>query len=175
MPHFFKRSLKVTKGVELWYSWAHNKLFFKGVLGNFSFPLASYLFYNCAEDKCLFIFLSRLYFMNFITCIRLVNSKYNRLFFLKLRIKGLGFYFRDLAERIFVFFFNYINHFYLYRPRNLYIKQYKKRMVLVSNDWSLLQQIAVYILSLKRKGPYDYAGIRRARFFVILKERAKLI
>lgn len=59
------------------------------------------------------------------------NSLLN-FFFIKIKIRGLGYRIREIMDGYYYFFFNYTNYYYLYSPDNLFISMYKKRLLMIS-------------------------------------------
>ena len=73
---------------------------------------------------------------------------------MRIKIKGLGYRIRKVTQELYYFFFNYTNMFYFNIPNNILIKWYKKRIILLSNDFYLLKILFAHILLLKKLGPY---------------------
>jgi hypothetical protein len=65
--------------------------------------------------------------------------------------------------------------YYFYVPKNLLIKWYKKRLLLISNDFKLLKLIFAQILLLKKIGVYKLIGIRFPRQIILIKKGGKKI
>lgn len=140
----------VYKNVELFYSSTQNKLFINGYIANIGIFMPSYFFFKQEFNYLSFIFLSKFVFGVFKTQFNLVYQKLNRVFFLKFRLKGLGFRTYFVSSSIMYFFFNYSNYFYFFRPSNVFVKRSKKRVLILSNDWCLLRIIALFFFSLKK-------------------------
>lgn len=96
-------------------------------------------------------------------------------FFIKLRIRGLGYRWRTISNNFHYFFFNYTNFYYFYNPYNIIVKIYKKRMILISYFWDSLRLIMSHILLLQKIGPYTLHGIRWAKQIIFLKKSGKKI
>jgi hypothetical protein len=63
--------------------------------------------------------------------------------------------------------------YYIYIPKNLLIKWYKKRLILISNDLILIKIIFAEILLLKKLGSYKIIGIRYPRQIILIKKGGK--
>jgi hypothetical protein len=63
--------------------------------------------------------------------------------------------------------------YYFYIPNNILIKWYKKRLILLSNDFVLLKNIFTHILLLKKLGTYRLIGIRYPRQVLLIKKGGK--
>jgi hypothetical protein len=96
-------------------------------------------------------------------------------YFIKLKLRGLGYRVRELYENCYYFFFNYTNFFYIFMPAKSLIKSYRKRILLVSSSWFLLKLITAHILLLKKLGIYNLRGIRFVKHIILLKKSGKKI
>jgi hypothetical protein len=63
--------------------------------------------------------------------------------------------------------------YYFYIPKNLLIKKYRKRIMLISNDFWLLKITFSHILLLKKMGIYRILGLRYPRQIILLKKGGK--
>lgn len=136
-------------------------------------------FYLYKVDKNLncmvFSFLSKFFYKSFIKHLFCLSNRLSIIYFVKLRIRGLGFRMRSINDVIFYFFFNYTNFYYIFSPRTLLIRVYKKRMLLLSFDWFLLKLVLSHILLLRKIGPYNMLGLRLRRQIVFLKKSGKKV
>jgi hypothetical protein len=96
-------------------------------------------------------------------------------YFIRLRIRGLGYRWRTISENFHYMFFNYTNYIYFFNPYNIIVKIYKKRMILVSYFWHNLRLVMSHILLLQKIGPYTLHGIRWAKQIIFLKKSGKKI
>jgi hypothetical protein len=95
-----------------------NLIYIKGYYGYFVLKIPNYYYSNnlnfLFNKKILYIYL-----------IKNLNILYNKVIFIysvKLKLRGLGFKIRKVSKNLYYFFFNYINMFYFYIPKNLLIK-----------------------------------------------------
>lgn len=126
-------------------------------------------------NKISFIFHNAIWFKHFI---KHVFTFYNTLFnfyFVKLKIRGLGYRIREISEGYYYFFFNYTNYYYMHSPNNLFITMYKKRLLIISLNWQSLKLVLSEILLLKTLGPYRLRGLRIPRQIILLKKSGKTI
>ena len=77
---------------------------------------------------------------------------------MKLKLRGLGYRIMNICYNLYSFFFNYTNFIYLHIPSNIYIKSYKKRLILLSPSKVLIKVLFSNILYLKKVGPYFKIG-----------------
>jgi len=95
------------------------------------------------------------------------------IYFVKIKIRGLGYRLRSICDTCHYFFFNYTNYFFFFSPSSIVIKTYKKRMLLLSFNWMILKDVLSHILLLRELGPYALHGLRFAKQIVFLKKRTK--
>lgn len=128
--HYFDKSISFLFSKNL------SSLFIKGKNGIIRIHLPSYYFYS--KDKSgktlKFLFLKKFYYRSFFKHLSTYITKVSFCYFLKLRLRGLGFRIRSISKNLCFFYFNYINNFYFHVPYNIIIKPYKKRLFLFSND-----------------------------------------
>lgn len=144
-------------------------------LGIFLLRLPTYYFYIQNSSKISIVFLKNFFFKSFFKHLISFCNRLVILYFLKIKIKGLGFRLRSISDVLYYFFFNYTNFFYFYPPKLLLIRVYKKRMLLLSFNWFLLKLVLSHILLLRRIGPYNFLGLRFKRQIVFLKKSGKKV
>lgn len=142
-------------------------------LGIISIKLPSYYFFINKLNIISFIFLNRFFFISFIKHFFYNYDKLSIIYFIRVKIKGLGYRIRKISNDLYYFFFNYTNMFYFYIPNNILIKWYKKRIILLSNDFNILKILFSHILLLKKIGPYRLRGLRYPRQIILLKKKNK--
>lgn len=171
-----KKTHKLVSIKKILYSPKSSMLFLKNEDNIIYIHMPSLYFYKvCAYSYLSFIFLKRHYFVSFLKHLLNFYKGFVSFFFIKIKMRGLGYRIRCISKNIFSFFFNYTNFFYFFVPRNLLVKSYKKRMILVSNDWCLLKLVLSHILLLKRLGPYNLRGLRLVKQIVFLKKSGKVV
>lgn len=94
------------KNYAFYFSSAHNCLFIQHFLGTSYFFLPSYFFYFRSLSSCNFIFLNFKFFHSFLTHLKGCISLYS-IYFIKIRIRGLGYRLRSICDTCHYFFFNY--------------------------------------------------------------------
>lgn len=168
---------RLSKFFNIYFSYKKSLLFFKGFYGIIILKLPSYYFYNNFKDNAVFsfIFLKRFFFLSLVKLFFVFYNRLFKIYFIRLRIRGLGYRIRKISSNLYYFFFNYTNMFYLHIPHNILIKWYKKRIILVSNDFFLLKLLFSHILLLKKIGPYRLLGLKYPRQIVLLRKSAKKI
>jgi len=160
------------KHYNFYFSPTHSCLFIQHFLGTSYFFLPSYFFYSQSLQSCKFIFLNSKFFQSFLTHFNSCISLYY-VYFIKIRIRGLGYRLRSICDTCHYFFFNYTNYFFFFNPLAVMVKTYKKRMLLISYNWAVLKAVLAHILLLRKLGPYVLHGLRFAKQIVFLKKRTK--
>lgn len=79
-----------------------------------------------------FLFLKNFYFKSFLKHLLIFYNTLLVSFFLKIKLRGLGYRVRSLADSVHMFFFNYTNYFFFFCPSDVIVKLYRKRILLLS-------------------------------------------
>lgn len=169
---------RLSKFFNIYFSYKKSLLFLKGFYGIIILKLPSYYFYNnnfINTEEFSFIFLKRFFFLSLVKLFFVFYNRLLKVYCIRLRIRGLGYRIRKISSNLYYFFFNYTNMFYLHIPNNVLIKWYKKRIILLSNDFFILKLLFSHILLLKKVGPYRLLGLKYPRQIILLKKSAKKI
>jgi len=119
---------------DLFFSARLSILFIKSIFGIILIYMPSYYYYYYFNHILHFIFISKFLYNCFINHIFYYYNYISFIYFIKLKIRGLGYRIRQLCDNLYYFFFNYTNFFYFYVPNNLIIKSYRKRFLLLSSN-----------------------------------------
>lgn len=166
----------LSKFFNVYLSSKKSLLYLKGHYGVIAFKLPSfYFFFKDNINKFSLIFLKKFYYISFIKHFFVNYNRLFKIYCIRLKIKGLGYRIRKITNNLYYFFFNYTNMFYMYIPSNILIKWYKKRIILLSNDFFILKLLFSHILLLKKLGPYRLRGLRYPRQIVLLKKSVKKV
>lgn len=154
------------------FSFKTSKIYFSTPIGIKVIKLpASYFLGNLSNKSLSIIGISK----SMYSIISIFKNFIIDFYFIKLRIRGLGYRWRTISSNFHYIFFNYTNFYYFYNPYNIIIKIYKKRMILISYFWHSLRLIMSHILLLQKIGPYTLHGIRWAKQIIFLKKSGKKI
>jgi hypothetical protein len=145
----------------------------KSNFGVISLKLPSYYFFIQDLNLISLLFIKRFFFLSFIKHFFYLYNRLYLLYFIRIKIRGLGYRIRKVTNDLYYFFFNYTNMFYFYLPKNVLIKWYKKRIILLSYDFFILKTLFSHILLLKALGPYRRRGLRFPRQILLLKKKVK--
>lgn len=162
----------LNKNFSIYFSVKHSCLFMKHILGISYFFLPSYFFWKTNLKAFQLIFINLRFFKSFFINLKLCFHTY-LIYFLKLKIRGLGYRLRSITDNCHYFFFNYTNYYYFFNPKSLIVKTYKKRMLLLSFNWWMLKVVLSHILLLRKMGPYTLHGLRLVKQIVFLKKSGK--
>ena len=163
------------KDIKIFFSNKESLLYIKGLYNYIMLKMPNYFFSNVNKNKLSIIYSKKELFLLFIKSINIVYKKLIFLYCVRLKLRGLGFKIRKISKNLYYFFFNYINIYYFYIPKNLIIKWYKKRILLISNDFMLLKLVFSQILLLKNLGAYRLIGTRFPRQIILIKKGGKKI
>jgi len=164
-----KRLIQLSSGFNLFFSSQNSLLYLKGILGILIIKLPSYYFFLFESGLLSFLFLSRFFF---ISVSRHITYLYRRLFFfnyVKLKIKGLGYRIRKLGKQLYCFFFGHTNLFYFHVPKVIMVKARKRKLLMLSNDISVLKKILAHLLLLKKLSVYRIRGLIYPKQIIVLK------
>jgi len=104
------------------------------------FYLPSYFFFStrCSQLVGIFhlklLFLKRFFFISFLAHFFNYYKQLFSIFFVKIKIRGLGYRIRRISLTTFSFFFIYTNYYYFFLPHQVLAKQYRKRLLLLAVD-----------------------------------------
>lgn len=142
LKFLFSMNLKIYKfynNLDLYFLKKYNIFFLKTFLGIFYYYLPSYYFYKISNEKFSFIFLKNFFFRSFISHFFFFYNNLNNIYIIRLKIKGLGYQIYKLTNNLYSFHFHFINFFYLFLPLNIITCWYKKRILLISNNFFILK------------------------------------
>lgn len=177
MNYLFKKIIKVynlNKNVIIKFSKNCNYIFIENAIGTFKLKL-SYIYFFSTKINNTLIFLKFNLFKQIVMNFFNLYKKLNFIYFIKLKIKGLGYRIRRVSKYLYYFFFNYTNMYYIHIPKNIIIKWYKKRILLISWEFNLLKLILSTIIILKNLGPYQIRGLKYPKQIILLKKKKKKI
>jgi hypothetical protein len=115
------KTYNLNKNITFYFS-KKSLIYIKGFYGYFVLKIPNY-YYLKNENKKLNILYNKK--LEFLSLIKNINFLYNKTIFIysvRLKLRGLGFKIRKVSTHLYYFFFNYINMFYFYIPKNLLIK-----------------------------------------------------
>jgi hypothetical protein len=116
------KNYNLKKNIKLFFSNKQSLLYIKGLYSYIMIKLPNYYYYLINNNKINILYNNKNKFSLFIKNINLLYNKLIFLYSVRLRLRGLGFKIRKISKNLYYFFFNYINIYYFYIPKNLLIK-----------------------------------------------------
>lgn len=168
LSHRLKLSNVFSKKQSLWLNWNHSYLYFPLPQGavwysNPSMNDHRWLFRHLAEAK------------SFFRRLQTYAARFHRLFFFKLKMRGLGYRVRRITRLLYRFYFTKTNYIYLHLPANVWIFLRKRRLFFVSRQKDLLNQLVKHILRLHPPSPYNKRGFTFPRYLRRRKPGKKVL
>lgn len=118
-------------GIDLFFSKNENSLLIKGAYGIISLKMPTKYYYKIKNNNIYFIFNNIFYFKSFIAHFMYSCNYISVVYFVKFKMRGLGYKMRKITNSLFYFFYNYTNYYYFFLPFGLLMNIYKKRAILI--------------------------------------------
>jgi len=122
MNFVYKKNYNLFKNLNLYLLDKKAILYLKGLYGIIELKLPSYYFFYKKNNIFSLLFIKKNIFIN---VLRHFLYNYNFLFiiyFVRIKIKGLGYRIRKVSKELYYFFFNYTNMYYLHIPEKILVK-----------------------------------------------------
>lgn len=171
----YKKKYILNQKFKVYLSNKQNLISILGTYGLIKWNLPSSYFYFNSKNLITLIFLKKEIFINFLNLFFLFYKRIFFLYWVRLKIKGLGYRIRKITTNLYYFFFNYTNMYYFNIPKNIIIKWYKKRLILVSHNFCILKIILATIIILKKLGPYRLRGLKYPKQIILIKKKKKFL
>ena len=128
-----------------------NIIYIKGWEGVVVFHMPT-LFFIRSFDKRNFelCFLHKHEYFSFLKQLLLHIRIFYKFFFVKLRLKGLGYRIKKYDKNLYRFFVGYNHYFYFYTPENVYIWHKKRNFLILSIEKVKINNIFMQLLLLKK-------------------------
>lgn len=141
------------------------------------FYLPSFFYYKplSTTKRLQLFFVNHFSYTSFLAHLFNCLSKLSSVFFLKLKIKGLGYRIRRYAKALYRFYFTRTNYIYFHVPVNVIVRRRKKRLLLISSDYALVRLVFAHLMLLHTVGPYNRRGFSYPRQIVFLKPKKKIV
>ena len=132
MIYIIRKTYQLVSLFNLVHSVKLTILFLQGISGVVCFFLPSLYFYKIMALSLQFLFLTKFFFRSFLKHFFYTYNQLFNFYFVKIKMRGLGYRIRYITDNLFAFFFNYTNYYYFYVPKYFLVKAYKKRMFFIS-------------------------------------------
>lgn len=131
----------------------------------------SFCFFTVGLKKLAFLFGSKFYFKFFVNHFFSLGKPL--FFFLRLKVRGLGYRIKALAHNFFRFFIGTTNLYFFHAPQGVHIRVRRRRMLLVSLSASLVFLVFSHLLLLKKIIPYQLRGVFFPKQLILMKPGKK--
>lgn len=143
-------------------------------LGFSILKLPSLYFYRSSSKEISFLFLRKQPFVAFLRHLSYFHQRLLKFFFVRLRLRGLGYKFKRFAPFLFRFYFTLEMFTYFHVPSNVLCRSRKGRILLLSNDLALLKSVLAELLLLRKAGGYNKRGLWYSKSLLFLRKRRKI-
>lgn len=135
----------------------------------FFLKLPQIFFYKKEKNNLSFIFSNFFYFITFFKHIVHFYNKLSSFFYLRLKLKGLGYRIIIITKGLIKIFFNRSNFFYVHIPKSILLKYKIRRLFFLSTNLSELRLLMLNLLLLKKYIVYRLSGLFYPRQILLLK------
>jgi hypothetical protein len=141
--------------LKLYYNKYENKIIFYGKYGTSILFLPNFFFVNVTIVGLFFLFVNKKSVINFIKHFFYIYNSVFKIFFIRMKLRGLGYRIIRVAKRLYRFFFAVNHYFYFHIPNNIYIKRRARELFIISNNRARLNDIFHHLLYLKKLDLYE--------------------
>ena len=129
--------------------------------------MPSHYFFRLGKNE--FIFTKKGKFKKVLTHLVGCLVNYHKYYYVKLKLKGLGYKIEKITKNFYKFFFAYNHYFYFHVPQDILIKSRKRTLIMFSNNLAKLNDIYTQLLKLKKLDLYErnnsFIAVRKIKFF----------
>jgi len=133
--YFVLKNTKLLVKTDIYISLSLSALFLKNSFGTLYIYLPSTYFIKKdinSSNKITLLFKEAKKYESFINHLFVLYDRLFHFYYVKIKIRGLGYRMREIGENFYYFFFNYTNYYYLYCPYNVIISIFKKKLLALS-------------------------------------------
>jgi hypothetical protein len=158
---------------EFLYTRGNNKIIIKGSTGIASVLLPSFYLFMPYHRGLSFLFTSEQIFVMFFRYFMAMHSVVSRIFFFRLKLRGLGYRIRKMTRFLFRFFFARNHFYYFHLPMGLFVKQKSRTLFVVSSDKAKLNDLFNQLLILRKMDMYEKTNsfIVKNKIFFLKKRK----
>lgn len=138
---------------------SNNTLYFDTKFGPKKFYMPNFFFIKNEKKNIRLIFDNyNKYNLVFRQLVRVFAHSF-RVFFFKLKLRGLGYkVWARINRKIIRFFFAYNHFFYLHVPKNIFFRRIKRKFFFYSNNLPILNDLFAKLLKIKKMDFYERAN-----------------
>lgn len=127
--------------------------------------LSKIYFYKNEINKLAFLFLNKYNYITILKQFLYFYKNYFKFYFFKVRLRGLGYRIRRMTKNLYRFFFGINHYFYLHWIPDIFLKHYRRNLIVISHNKIKLNDIFAHLLLLKKLDFYE-----RNNSFIISKK-----
>ena len=132
-----------------------DNLIIKGKFGKIFINLNLYGFIKIKENIFSFLFINKILYSNFLKYFLKLYSFIFKLYFFRLRLKGLGYRMFRINKNLLKFFFAKNHYYYFNIPAYSYVKLRRRNFFIISFNKMLLNQLFHHFMLLKKLDLYE--------------------
>jgi len=126
-------------------------------------------FYKLKKNIVSFNFINYFNYISFLKHIIQLYNKLSSFFYLRLKLKGLGYRIIHISKNLIKIFFNRSNFFYIHLSKTILFKYKIRRLFFLSTKLIDLRNLMITFLLLKKYIIYRLSGIFYPRQIILLK------
>lgn len=135
----------------------------------FSIKLPSVYFIKLRENLISFFFLKTFHYISFFKHIVHFYNKLCSFYYLRLKLKGLGYRIVHISTFLIKIFFNRSNFFYIHLPKTIIFKYKIRRLFFLGTKLFDIRLLLINLLLLKKYIIYRLSGLFYPRQIILLK------
>lgn len=166
---FLKFKIIFNKFVNFYFDFFSNFFFVKFLKNVLFFKMPRFFF--CEKKK--YIFFKKYSLTTFLSNLTRSVSFFFSFFFVRFKMRGLGYRVKHITKNIIRFFIGTTNFYYFVCPTNLYIRARRRKLLLISNEKPLLIVVFLSFFSLKKLVPYKLRGFFFPKQIILMKPGKK--
>jgi hypothetical protein len=126
----FLKKFVLNNIIDFFFDYFNNILFSRTFTGFFFFKMPCFFFFSVLDLN--FIFLKKKLLMSFIAQISFALRFFFSFFFVRFKMRGLGYRVKHITNNIIRFFIGTTNFFYFLAPLSIYLRARRRRLLLIS-------------------------------------------
>lgn len=126
-------------------------------------------FFNVKKYIISFYFINYFHYITFFKHILHLYNKLCSFYYLRLKLKGLGYRIVHLSKSLIKIFFNRSNFFYVHLPKTILLRYKIRRLFFLSTKLVDIRNLMINLLLLKKYIIYRLSGLFYPRQIILLK------
>lgn len=170
----FKKSIALFKTFNFYF--LKNKALFIiiGMNGFFILKMPNIFFFKLNNENFFsFLFINYYHYKSFISFFNVLYNRLYNYFFFRLKLIGRGYRIKKLSNNLYRFYFIRVNYIYLHVPSSVLIKYKKPFVLLISNNFEVLQKLYQILLLINPITVYRRKGLVFPREIIYMKAGKK--